>query len=147
MPTEADPDPPPAPLPDMPAVLLAATTAAGFDLDLEELVVVAAHEPALVLQLLTAATRLTANRWARQVLADAEETLQHIGMDEQLRLDLLDDLVTAINQLDWAHPALTQAVARACGRLYRTNLGLAWPTTGDADHDPPAPSSPDQPAT
>lgn len=145
-PTEADPDPRPAPLPDMAPVLVAATAAAGFDLDLEELVVVTAHQPALVLQLVTAAARLATNRWARQVLADAEEALQHVGVDEQLRLDLLDDLVTAINQLDWAEPALTLAVARSCRRLHRTNLGLAWPRTGDADNDTPAPSTPDQPA-
>ena len=141
MPTEADPDPHLSP------VLIAAATAAGFDLDLEELVPVTAHRADLVVQLVTAAARLATNRWARQVLADAEETLQHVGADEKLRLDLLDDVVTAINQLDWAEPGLTLAVARSCRRLHRTNLGLAWPHASDADHDPPAPSTPDQPAT
>jgi len=146
MPTEADRSPRPALLPDMSAVLVTATATAGFDLDMEELVVVSAHQPTLVLQLVAAATRLAANRWARQVLADAEETLQYVGVDEQLRLDLLDDLVTAINQLDWAEPALTLAVAQACRRLHRTNLGLAWPHTSDPDNHTPAPSTPDQPA-
>jgi hypothetical protein len=148
MPTD-QPDPPAAPpAVDLSDVLVAAAHAAGFDLDTDELVILAALHTDLALRLVHAAARLAANRCARALLADAEFALRHIVVDERdqpIHEDELIDIAREADLLDHAEPALTLAVAHLCRRLHDTGLGLAWPHA--TKPDPDALSAPDRLAT
>jgi hypothetical protein len=121
---------------DLSDALAAAAHAAGFDLDLDELVVVSALRTDRVLQLIHAAAQLTTTLWARALLADAARGLREIAVDEHGQPSHPDELAYVTNvmtRLEHAEPTLTVAVADACRNLHGTGLGLAWPR-----HDPPA---------
>lgn len=147
MPTQADPDAPaPAPpVADLSAVLTAAAGAAGFDLDLDELVVCAGLESDLTVKLIRAAGLYAINRYTRTLLADAEEFM---------RADLcadtgttawpydLTEVTATTTVLDAQEPLLTAATGEICGRLAGTRLGLAWPRTDDEHPHPDSPAAP-----
>jgi hypothetical protein len=151
MPTQADPDAPaPAPpVADQSVVLAAAADAAGFDLDLDELVVCAGLESALTARLIKAAGLYAINRYTRSLLGDAEEFMRTDRCGEDGATNWPDELaeVTATaTVLDAQEPLLTAAIGEICRRLADTRLGLAWPRADDERPDPKPPTAPPPPA-